>query len=284
MPGNKYRMHNLSSAHAFRFSRDNGVSMQWKQWSTDEAWSKPVQILSASEAASLKQWRPAEEKMEFPSAGRDILDWLGRLEAWCASQPAGSDYLGLHSEFTWLRAAVGHTLPGTYAPGRKVDDLVRDLRASPHSRPGTPGEQHREFPQDIVAQLYPSADMHIPEQDALVRIEGLTHDAARDTIRSKVLVAGSNPAKRHECTMAPSNLSVQPTSVGHAQTKPPDTHLFRCFSSHTHPCGCLWGCCGLFLTTRLYFYFGVPLTSCRISLEFSLGDAAVYARADAESY
>ena len=43
-----------------------------------------------------------------------------------------------------------------------------------------------------MAQLYPSADMHIPEQDALVRIEGLTHDAARDTIRSKVLVAGSN--------------------------------------------------------------------------------------------
>ena len=105
---------------------------------------------------------------------------------------AGSDYLVLHCEFGWLRAAVDHTLPGTYAPGRKVDDLVRDMRALPHRRPGTPGEQHREFPQDIVAQLYPSADMHIPEQDALVRIEGLTHNAARDAIRSKVLVPGSN--------------------------------------------------------------------------------------------
>ena len=130
--------------------------------------------------------------MEFPKEGTEVQTWLGRLEAWCASQPAGSNYLGLHREFTWLRQAVDHTLPGTYAPGRKVDDLVRDLQALPHSRPGTPGKQHREFPQDIVAQLYPSADTHIPEQDALVRIEGLTHDAARDAIRSKVLVPGSN--------------------------------------------------------------------------------------------
>ena len=192
MPGNKHRLHSLSSANAYRFSRGNGIFMQWKQWATNEAWSTSVQILSASDVAILKRWRPAEATMEFPSGGIEIQNWLGRLEAWCASQPAGSNYLGLHREFTWLRAAVGHTLPGTYAPGRKVDDLVRVLRALPHSRPGTPGEQHREFPQDIVAQLYPSADMHIPEQDALVRIEGLTHDAARDAIRSKVLIAGSN--------------------------------------------------------------------------------------------
>ena len=134
--------------------------MQWKQWATDEAWSTPVHILSASDAAVLKRWHPAEATMEFPSAGAPILDWLGRLEAWCASQPAGSDYLGLHSEFTWLRAAVSHTLPGTYAPGKKVDDILRDLRALPHSRPEAhaPGEQHREFPQDIGARSGPMGD------------------------------------------------------------------------------------------------------------------------------
>eukprot|EP00974_Lingulodinium_polyedra_P046784 4483201-Lingulodinium_polyedra.AAC.1 len=44
--------------------------------------------------------------MEFPSNGTQIIDWLGRLEAWCATQPAGSDYLGLLREFTWLREAV----------------------------------------------------------------------------------------------------------------------------------------------------------------------------------
>ena len=194
MPGNKYRLHSLSSAHAYRFSRGNGIFMQWKQWATNETWSTPVQILSASEVATLKRWRPAEATMKFHEEGTAIRNWLGRLESWCASQPAGSAYLGLHEEFSWLRAAVDHTLPGTYAPGTKVDDILRDLQALPPCRPGTyaPGEQHREFPEDIVAQLYRSADVHIPTQDALVRIEGLTHNSARAAIRSTTLVPGSH--------------------------------------------------------------------------------------------
>ena len=167
--------------------------MQWKQWATDEAWSTPVHILSASDAAMLKRWHPAAANMEFPSAGAPIIAWLGHLEAWCSSQPAGSDYLGLHNEFTWLRAAVSHTLPGTYAPGKRVDDILRDLRALPHRRPEAraPGEQIREFPQDIVAQLYPSADVPIVAHDALVRIEGLTHNSAQYAKRSNDLVVGS---------------------------------------------------------------------------------------------
>ena len=110
---------------------------------------------SALEAAALKQWRLAEENMESPSAGRDILDWVGRLETWCAAQPAGSDYLGLHREFGWLRAAVSDELPGTYAPGSKVDDILRDLQALPHSRPEAkpPDAARHEFPQDIMTTV-----------------------------------------------------------------------------------------------------------------------------------
>ena len=142
----------------------------------------------------LKRWRPAQAKMGFPSAGAPILEWLGRLETWCASQPAGSDYLGLHTEFTWLRDAVNHELPGPYAPGQKVDDILRDLRALPHNRPEArpPGEQHREFPQDIVTQLYPSADVPRLPQDALVRIEGITHTPAQYAVRSNELHIGSH--------------------------------------------------------------------------------------------
>ena len=71
--------------------------MQWEQWATDEAWSKPIQVLSAPEVVRVGQWRPAEDKMEFPSGGQQMLDWLGRLEAWCAAQPARSVYVGLHN-------------------------------------------------------------------------------------------------------------------------------------------------------------------------------------------
>ena len=151
-------------------------------------------MLSASEAASLKQWRPAEEKMEFPSAGREILDWLARLETWCAAQPAGSDYMGLHSEFTCLRATVCHDLPGTYAPGSKVEDILRDLRALPRSRPEAqaPGAACYEFPQDIVAQLYPGADVPNLPPDALVRIEGVTHNCVGAVARSNAIIPGSH--------------------------------------------------------------------------------------------
>ena len=167
--------------------------MQWKQWNSDEAWSAPVQILSASEAQHLKQWRPEQATMEFPEKGRQRLDWLGRLEAWCAAQPAESDYLGLHAEFSWLRAAVSHNVPGTYAPGTQVDDILRDLRALPHARVEAqdPDAGRHEYPQDIVAQLYPGADLPNLPHAALVRIEGLTHNSDGAAKRSYVIAPGS---------------------------------------------------------------------------------------------
>ncbi len=92
------------------------------------------------------------------------MDWLGRLEAWCASVPARSEYLGLHREFAWLRDAVPHQLPGAYAPGTQADRIVHDLRGLPHARPGAyaPSTQHRELPQDTIAQQYPVALFLLP--------------------------------------------------------------------------------------------------------------------------
>ena len=101
--------------------------------------------------------------------------------------------MGLRREFAWLRAAVHHTLPGTYAPGTDVDQIVRDLRALPHTRPGAyaPGPHRPEFPQDIVAQMYPGADVPTLPHDALVRIEGVTQTKEGSSIRSRELAPGS---------------------------------------------------------------------------------------------
>ena len=193
MPGGTRGMHNLDPAHAFKFTRDNGICMQWKQWCTDEAWSRPVQIILAEEVRHVAAWRPVREIMEFPNGGQGILDWIGRLEAWCAGQPQGTAYQGLDLEFQWLRAAVRHQVPGDYAPGAEVEDLLRDLRGLPHAGPRAyaPGPQVGDFPQDVIAQMFPGGDVpNIPHEN-LVRIDNVTHTAAGAVMRPNTIYPGS---------------------------------------------------------------------------------------------
>ena len=189
MPGAERRMHNLDPCHAFRFSREHGIWMQWKQWCTDTEWSKPVQMLSELEARKLAKWLPVRSKMAFPDGGGTILDCISKLEAWCAAQPPESQYLGLHNEFAWLRAAVQHQVPGAYAPGTEVEDLLRDLRGLPHTPPGADasGQQFRQVPQDIIAQMYPGADLPNIPLNALVRIGGVTHTYTGSAMRSTII-------------------------------------------------------------------------------------------------
>ena len=131
------RMRNLDPAHAFKFARDkHGVWMQWKQWCTDEEWSSPVHILESHEVPRLGAWRPPCSTMEFHQGG--FLEWLSKLEAWCGTQPRESRYHGLDREFAWLRAAIQHQVPGTYAPGKTVENLVRTMKELPQTRPAQP--------------------------------------------------------------------------------------------------------------------------------------------------
>ena len=69
--------------------------MQWKQWCTDETWSPPVQILKRHEMPRLGEWLPNQTEMQFPSGGQANLDWISKVEAWCAAQPSASKYNGL---------------------------------------------------------------------------------------------------------------------------------------------------------------------------------------------
>ena len=92
------------------------------------------------------------------------------------------------------RVRVVHPkLPGVNAPGIQVDQIVRELRGLSHARPGVyaPGLRHHEFPQDIIAQQYPGADVPKLPHDALVRIEGVTHTAKGRAIRSSTIMPGS---------------------------------------------------------------------------------------------
>ena len=129
--------------------------------------------------------------MQFPSGGQPNLDWLSKLEAWCSTQPGASSYHGLEKEFAWLRAAIRHELPGTYAPGKDVEELLQTMRGLSYVRAaGDPSREVRTFPQDIIAQLFPGADIPNLPHDSLVRIEGVTHANGR-VMRPNTIYPGS---------------------------------------------------------------------------------------------
>ena len=81
-----YIMRNLDPVHAFRFSRSGGIYMQWKQWCTDESWSRPVLLVPQEDIPSLASLRPPCLDMEF-SAGQSILDWINRFEVCALRSP-----------------------------------------------------------------------------------------------------------------------------------------------------------------------------------------------------
>ena len=104
------RMRILDPVYAFRFSRTGGIYMQWKQWCTDEQWSRPILLVPEESLRSLASFRPPCRDMEF-SAGQATLDWINRFEVWCTSQPVGQ-YKDFDDEFRWLRSVVHHQVPG----------------------------------------------------------------------------------------------------------------------------------------------------------------------------
>ena len=199
------QMRNLDPVHAFRFYRSGGIYMQWKQWCTDEQWSRPVELVPGADVRSLASFRPSCRDMEF-SLGQAILDWINRFEVWCTSQPVGK-YKDFDNEFRWLRAVVHHQVPGEYSPGTTVDSLLQDLKALPHARPQGPRETGS-LQSDTITQLFPGADIPPIPAENLVRIDGITHTAAGRPIRSNVIHPGSLLLVR-----VPEDTQVQGTSV-----------------------------------------------------------------------
>ena len=109
-------------------------------------------------------------------------------------QPVGRAYLGLHAEFAWLRAAVRHQLPGTYAPGKRVEDRLRTMM-------GTTALEARDLcPRQTRSTRSPKTSSHSCTQEqiyrafpheALVRIENVTHKANGAVKRSDTVYPGS---------------------------------------------------------------------------------------------
>ena len=156
-------MQNLAPAHAFRFSRNNsGIWMQWKQWTTDEAWSKQSHYRYCPRRRSCVWGHGA-----LPRIRRKLCQ-VGNL---CSTGSGGS------------RRGARHILPGacmlaytTSLSGCAQQFITRrrgpvlqahvwttycaPYRVCQRPRAYAPGPRCRKFPQYIIAHMYPGA--HVP--------------------------------------------------------------------------------------------------------------------------
>ena len=176
------KMTGLARVHAIRIYRSNGICMQWKQWMTDDEWSKPALLVPADMIATVAAWRPDEVPMRFPNPDR-MHDWLHRLQLWCAGQP-GEKFQDLKPSFEWLHQAVDHKAPG-FAPHSSVETILSDLRALP-PRLGKPNISGTSWNIDRqICLMYPGADVpRIPAED-LVRIAKVTHHADGEPLQEQ---------------------------------------------------------------------------------------------------
>jgi hypothetical protein len=172
----------LARVHAYRIYRSNGIYMEWKQWMTDEQWSKPVLLVPADKIATVAAWHPDTCPMAFKKPDR-MHEWLNKLQLWCASQQ-GEKFANVGPSFEWLHQVVDHKAPG-YAPCSSVEKILSDVRALPRriGKQPTSGAAYNIDRQ--ICLMYPGADVpRVPAAD-LVHIEQVTHKADGQPIREQ---------------------------------------------------------------------------------------------------
>ena len=153
--------HGLRHVHQLKFCRHDGIHVCWKQWMTDEHWSKPHLLVPAEEMREVAAVRPTVQQMDFPEAEKTKV-WLDKLEVWAAAQ----EVPGYQSRIAWLRGVVDHTASDCMG-GLSLDHVLAEIRNAGSCRTAD-SLQMVEFPPDITTQLCPGGDVpHIPA-DALL--------------------------------------------------------------------------------------------------------------------
>ncbi len=171
----------LRHAHAIEFYRADGIFMRWKQWMADEVWGPPVLVVPSGMAAAIASFRPAPREMRF-SEEAAMLAWIDKFEHWLSARQYASQAPDDRSRrgCAWLRDAVTHRLSGTYAQGGLVDNIVSELRDLP-AAPQVALQGPSSIPPDLLAQLYPGADVAPFPATGLLQVRvtprGESHDA-----------------------------------------------------------------------------------------------------------
>ena len=157
--------------HVFSIFRRGGVYIQWKQYMTDEVWSRPVLMLPPNLMRTVGALRPQRIDFEFKQKN-SMLAWIDKLSMSLANVHGTCKHRARDLE--WLRALILKKDPA-YNPQISLDKLIDDLIAIGKQGSTRARASTDTFPQDQIAQLLPGADqVHVPP-DYLMHISG-QHD------------------------------------------------------------------------------------------------------------
>ena len=159
----------LARVHAVNFYRNNGIWVKWKQYMTSEQWSRPVLLIPPHEMASLAAWRPDVVPHAFGvEAARSKLAWLDKFESMIADTPGALDKH--RPALRHLRDVIAGTLP-EFTSGVSINELIDDLKMASTGQSVAQGVQAKhDFPADVLAQYFPSADHPPMPADTLINI------------------------------------------------------------------------------------------------------------------
>ena len=96
--------HCLRNAQALQLYRRGGVYFQWKQYLTDENWSRPLPLVPAERVAEVGAFRPNRIEQTFAKEST-MLSWVDRHEVFLSDANNTND--GRREDLAWLRRDIG---------------------------------------------------------------------------------------------------------------------------------------------------------------------------------
>lgn len=162
------RLRNIHDFEVFRVA--NGIHARWRQYMTDEQWSRPVLLVNQEQLDAISRMRPPDVPHSFSVQQKnEISNWLDKLDLVLASNE--QDVLR-KDQMTWLRNTV---LKGS-DPGPGLPKMVFDLQrvgSGLNDALVSCDASDLSFPSDLLYQVAPGHDVENMPVQTLISLEGV---------------------------------------------------------------------------------------------------------------
>jgi hypothetical protein len=147
----------LRNVHDLKLFRDaTGIFAQWKQWLTDETYSRPVLLVPSDQMAAIADTCPVPIPHKFPPLQHSqITSWLQKLHMHLQATGQADE---CRQRMDWLHAVVNQRAD-IQQQGLPISCIISDLQHLSGAVSSQRQLPRSSFPDDLLAQLHPGADV-----------------------------------------------------------------------------------------------------------------------------